>query len=163
MDRDSTVAHSAGRSDPLLDDRADGVVHLLGNDAIVRGAIEAGVVFVAGYPGTPSSEITDGFARISKAREIAFEYSVNEKIALELAFAAALAGARSLTAMKHLGLMVAGDPISTIPYVGVEAGMVVISAGDRATPAPTRPTNATSVRCCTCPSSIRARPPKPMR
>ena len=105
-------------------------MHLLGNDAIVRGAIEAGVVFVAGYPGTPSSEITDGFARISKAREIAFEYSVNEKIALELAFAAALAGARSLTAMKHLGLMVAGDPISTIPYVGVEAGMVVISAGD---------------------------------
>ena len=103
---------------------------MLGNDAIVRGALEAGVAFVAGYPGTPSSEITDGFARIARAREIAFEYSVNEKIALELAFAAALAGARSLTAMKHLGLMVAGDPISTIPYVGVEAGMVVISAGD---------------------------------
>lgn len=103
---------------------------MLGNDAIVRGALEAGVVFVAGYPGTPSSEITDGFARIARARDIAFEYSVNEKIALELAYAAALAGGRSLTAMKHLGLMVAGDPISTIPYVGVEAGMVVVSAGD---------------------------------
>lgn len=103
---------------------------MLGNEAIVRGALEAGVVFVAGYPGTPSSEITDGFARIARTRKIEFEYSVNEKIALELAFAAALAGARSLTAMKHLGLMVAGDPISTIPYVGVEAGMVIVSAGD---------------------------------
>ena len=103
---------------------------LLGNDAIVRGALEAGVAFVAGYPGTPSSEITDGFAKLSKTHGVAFEYAVNEKIALELAFAAAIAGARSLCAMKHLGLMVAGDPLSTIPYVGVEAGMVIVSAGD---------------------------------
>jgi indolepyruvate ferredoxin oxidoreductase alpha subunit len=103
---------------------------LLGNEAIVRGALEAGIAFMAGYPGTPSSEITDGFARIAKARAVAFEYSVNEKVALELAFAAALAGARSLCAMKHLGLMVAGDPLSTIPYIGTEAGMVIVSAGD---------------------------------
>ena len=86
--------------EPLLERRAGECEHLLGNEAIVRGALEAGVVFVAGYPGTPSSEITDGFARIARTRKIEFEYSVNEKIALELAFAAALAGARSLTAMK---------------------------------------------------------------
>jgi len=103
---------------------------LLGNEAIVRGALEAGVAFMAGYPGTPSSEITDGFARVAAGRGVAFEYAVNEKIALELAFAAALAGGRSLCAMKHLGLMAAGDPLSTIPYVGVEAGMVIVSAGD---------------------------------
>lgn len=103
---------------------------MLGNEAIVRGALEAGVSFVAGYPGTPSSEVTDGFAAIAERERIAFEYSVNEKVALEVAFAASLAGARSLCAMKHLGLMVAGDPLSTIPYVGVEAGMVIVSAGD---------------------------------
>jgi len=132
VDRESTRVENprSAPREPPLDGHAGESQHLLGNDAIVRGALEAGVVFVAGYPGTPSSEITDGFARISRARGIAFEYSVNEKIALELAFAAALAGARSLTAMKHLGLMVAGDPISTIPYVGVEAGMVIVSAGD---------------------------------
>ncbi len=60
---------------------------LLGNDAIVRGALEAGVAFATGYPGTPSSEVTDGFARLAAERGIAFEYAVNEKIALELAFA----------------------------------------------------------------------------
>lgn len=103
---------------------------LLGNEAIVRGALEAGVAFATGYPGTPSSEVTDTFARLSKRHGIFFEYAVNEKIALELAFAASLAGARSITAMKHLGLMVAGDPLSTIPYIGTEAGMVVVSAGD---------------------------------
>ena len=116
--------------DALLEERAGESVHLLGNDAIVRGALEAGVAFMAGYPGTPSSEVTDSFARVSAAHGVAFEYSVNEKIALELAFSASLAGARSLCAMKHLGLMVAGDPLSTIPYIGVEAGMVIISAGD---------------------------------
>lgn len=103
---------------------------LLGNEAIVRGALEAGVAFVAGYPGTPSSEVTDTFARLADTAGIAYEYSFNEKIALEMAFAASLGGARSLCAMKHLGLMVAGDPLSTIPYVGVEAGMVIVSAGD---------------------------------
>ena len=96
----------------------------------MRGALEAGVAFACGYPGTPSSEITDTFARLAPARGIGFEYSVNEKIAVEMAFAAALAGARSICAMKHLGLLVAGDPLSTIPYVGVEAGMVIVSAGD---------------------------------
>jgi len=116
-------------TDPLLIDGRPRLL-LLGNEAIVRGALEAGVAFASGYPGTPSSEVTDSFARVAPARDIAFEYSVNEKVALEMAFAASLAGARSICAMKHLGLMVAGDPLSTIPYVGVVGGMVIVSAGD---------------------------------
>ncbi|MCP4577732.1 MAG: indolepyruvate ferredoxin oxidoreductase subunit alpha, partial [Deltaproteobacteria bacterium] len=104
--------------------------NLLGNEAIVRGAIESGVGFASGYPGTPSSEVTDSFARIATSCGIHFEYSVNEKIALEMAFAASLAGTRSICAMKHLGLVYAGDPLSTIPYVGTVGGMVIISAGD---------------------------------
>jgi len=115
---------------PLLIDIAGHTECLLGNEAIVRGALESGVGFACGYPGTPSSEITDGFAQVAVARDIAFEYSVNEKIALEMAFAASLGGARSICAMKHLGLMVAGDPLSTIPYIGVRAGLVIVSAGD---------------------------------
>ena len=82
---------------------------LLGNEAIVRGAIEAGVGFACGYPGTPSTEVTDTFAQLAPHLGIPFEYSVNEKVALEMAFAASLAGVRSIVAMKHLGLMSAGD------------------------------------------------------
>ena len=116
--------------DPLLTAHDKHSECLLGNEAIVRGALEAGVAFASGYPGTPSSEVTDTFARIAPSRGIEFEYSVNEKVALEMAFAASLAGARSICAMKHLGLLVAGDPLVTIPYIGVEAGMVIVSAGD---------------------------------
>ncbi len=115
---------------PLLLDAPGHVALLLGDEAVVRGALEAGVTFASGYPGTPSSEITDSFARLAKQAGIVFEYSVNEKVALEMAFAASLAGARAITAMKHLGLMVAGDPLSTIPYVGVRGGLVIVSAGD---------------------------------
>ena len=116
--------------DPLLVDQEGHTEILLGNEAIVRGALEAGVAFACGYPGTPSSEVTDSFARVGARRGVVFEYSVNEKIAVEMAFGASLAGARSICAMKHLGLMYAGDPISTIPYVGVVGGMVIVSAGD---------------------------------
>ncbi|MHC4413655.1 MAG: indolepyruvate ferredoxin oxidoreductase subunit alpha [Planctomycetota bacterium] len=105
-------------------------VCLLGNVAIARGALEAGVQFFSCYPGTPSSEIGDTIARIAEEGDITFEYSVNEKIAVEIAFAASLAGARSMCSMKHLGLNYANDPISSMPYVGVEAGMVIVSAGD---------------------------------
>ncbi len=115
---------------PLLEAREGDTPCLLGNEAIVRGALEAGVAFACGYPGTPSSEVTDTFGKLADEAGIVFEYSVNEKIALEMAFAASLAGARSICAMKHLGLMAAGDPLSTIPYIGVEAGMVIMSAGD---------------------------------
>ncbi|MCF6227224.1 MAG: FAD-dependent oxidoreductase [Planctomycetes bacterium] len=117
-------------TDPLLQPPSNRAALLLGNEAIVRGAIEAGVGFACGYPGTPSSEITDTFARLAPIMGIPFEYSVNEKIALEVAFAASLSGARSIVAMKHLGLTSAGDPLTTMPYIGTVGGMVIVSAGD---------------------------------
>lgn len=122
-------APSPAAQDPLLAPAGTRLL-LLGNEAIVRGALEAGVRFACGYPGTPSSEITDGFAGLAPRTGITFEYSVNEKIALEMAFAASLAGARSIVAMKHLGLTYAGDPLTTIPYIGVNAGLVIVSAAD---------------------------------
>lgn len=94
---------------------------LLGNLAIVRGAaLKAGVQFFSCYPGTPSSEIGDTFSAIADEADVVFEYSVNEKIAIEEAFAARLTGARAMSSMKRSGLSDAGDPISTLPYVGVE-------------------------------------------
>lgn len=114
----------------ILQDNPGTRACLLGNLAIVRGALEAGVQFFSCYPGTPSSEIGDTFARIAKDADVLFEYSVNEKITVEIAFAASLAGARSMCGMKHLGLAYANDPISTMPYIGVEGGMVIVSAGD---------------------------------
>jgi indolepyruvate ferredoxin oxidoreductase alpha subunit len=121
---------SAARLHEMLQDDPGRRVCLLGNLAIVRGALEAGVQFFSCYPGTPSSEIGDTFARIAEDQNILFEYSVNEKVAVEIAFAASLAGARSMCGMKHLGLNYAADPVSTMPYVGVEGGMVIVSAGD---------------------------------
>lgn len=105
---------------------------LLGNEAVVRGAIEAGVQFASCYPGTPSSEIGDTFARLQRTGtyKIQFEYSINEKVAVEIAFGASLAGARAIVSMKHLGLNYAGDPSSTIPYVGTVGGLVIVAAGD---------------------------------
>jgi indolepyruvate ferredoxin oxidoreductase alpha subunit len=114
----------------VLTARAGERLCLLGNEAIARGALEAGVEFVSGYPGTPASEIGDVFSRCHGEVGVHFEWSVNEKIALETAFGAATMGARSLCYMKHLGLAYAGDPLGTIPYVGVLAGMVIVSAGD---------------------------------
>jgi indolepyruvate ferredoxin oxidoreductase alpha subunit len=116
--------------DPVLTARAGEQLCVLGNEAIVRGAIEAGVRFVSGYPGTPASEIGDIFSRLHREAGAHFEWSINEKIALETAFGAAIMGARSLCYMKHLGLAYAGDPLGTIPYVGVVAGMVIVSAAD---------------------------------
>ena len=121
---------SAAPKHEILQDNPGTRVCLLGNLAIVRGALEAGVQFFACYPGTPSSEVGDTFARIAKDSGILFEYSVNEKIAVEIAFAASLTGVRAMCGMKHLGLNYANDPISTMPYVGVEGGMVIVSAGD---------------------------------
>ncbi len=103
---------------------------MLGNLAIARGALEAGVQFFSCYPGTPSSEIGDTFAAIAEDAGVIFEYSINEKIAVEIAFAACLTGARAMCGMKHLGLSYACDPIATMPYVGVDGGMVIVSAGD---------------------------------
>jgi indolepyruvate ferredoxin oxidoreductase alpha subunit len=103
---------------------------LLGNEAIVRGALEAGVAFATTYPGTPSSEIGDTFYRISQETDLYFEYSVNEKVALETAAAAAVSGVRTMCSMKHVGLNVAADALITLAYVGVKGGMVVVSADD---------------------------------
>ena len=103
---------------------------LLGNEAIIRGALESGVRYVAAYPGTPSSEIIDGFAVLGPQIGAEVEYSVNEKVSVESATAAAQCGVRSLAAMKHVGLNVASDAFMTLAYVGVKAGMVVVSADD---------------------------------
>ncbi len=103
---------------------------LLGNEAIARGAIEAGVGFVSCYPGTPSSEIADTLYMLSQEGGFYFEYSINEKVALEVAGGASLAGVPSLVTMKHVGVNVAADPLMTLVYIGTPGGMVVVSADD---------------------------------
>ena len=103
---------------------------LLGNEAIARGALEAGVAVAATYPGTPSSEISANFFQIARESSLYFEYSTNEKVALEVAAAAANSGVRSMAIMKHVGLNVAADALMTLAYVGVKAGMVVLTADD---------------------------------
>jgi indolepyruvate ferredoxin oxidoreductase alpha subunit len=92
--------------------------------------MEAGVALVSTYPGTPSSEIGDRCYEISRQSDLYFEYSVNEKVALEVAAGAAASGWRSLCSMKHVGLNVAADALMTLAYVGVKGGMVIVSADD---------------------------------
>jgi indolepyruvate ferredoxin oxidoreductase alpha subunit len=115
---------------PLLKNEPGARALLLGNEAIVRGALEAGVGVVTGYPGTPASEVGDTFAAVAHERLLHFEYSVNEKVAYEAAYGACLGGGRALCSMKHLGLNVAADPLVTSAYVGVRGGFVVVSAAD---------------------------------
>ncbi|MBU7014536.1 MAG: indolepyruvate ferredoxin oxidoreductase subunit alpha [Theionarchaea archaeon] len=103
---------------------------LMGNEAIARGAVEAGVKVVAAYPGTPSSEIPNTISKIAKKHGIYFEWSTNEKVAYEVAFAGALTGLRSMVTMKHVGLNVASDAFMASAQVGVEGGYVVVSADD---------------------------------
>jgi indolepyruvate ferredoxin oxidoreductase alpha subunit len=93
----------------LLTDNPGEKMLLLGNEAIARGAIEAGVAFTSTYPGTPSSEITLNFFQMSQECDLYFEYSTNEKVALEVSAAAANCGVRSMAVMKHVGLNVAAD------------------------------------------------------
>ena len=100
---------------------------MLGNEAIARGAYEAGVTVVSSYPGTPSTEITE-FA--AKYNEIYAEWAPNEKTAVETAAGASVAGARSMACMKHVGLNVAADPLFTAAYTGVCGGMVICVADD---------------------------------
>ena len=100
---------------------------MLGNEAAARGLFEAGCSFVSSYPGTPSTEITECAA---KYPEIYCEWAPNEKVAMEVAFGAALAGKRSACVMKHVGVNVAADPLFTIAYTGVNAGMVICVADD---------------------------------
>lgn len=100
---------------------------MTGNEAIARGAYEAGCLVAAAYPGTPSTEILEN---VSTYKEIYSEWSTNEKVALEVAAGASIAGARSLAAMKHVGLNVAADPLFTIAYEGVNGGLVIITADE---------------------------------
>ena len=103
---------------------------LLGNEAIVRGALEAGVNMVTCYPGTPSSEVPDTFYKLGGEGRYKIEYAVNEKVAFEVAAGAALGGAQALVTMKHVGLNVAADPLFTSVYTGLPGGLVVLSADD---------------------------------
>ncbi len=101
---------------------------LSGNEAIARGAFEANVWVATGYPGTPSSEVI--YELSDKYKDINSEWSVNEKVALEIAIGSSLAGARSIVTMKHVGLNVAADPLMTLTYTGVNAGLVIYVADD---------------------------------
>ena len=100
---------------------------MLGNEAIARGAYEAGVRVASSYPGTPSTEITEFMAKYD---EIYCEWAPNEKVAVETASGASLAGGRAVSAMKHVGLNVAADPLFTMSYIGVNAGLVLCVADD---------------------------------
>ena len=100
---------------------------MLGNKAVARGLYEAGCCVASSYPGTPSTEITEEAA---KYNEIYCEWAPNEKVAMEVAFGAAMAGKRSFCGMKHVGLNVACDPLFTASYTGINAGMVIVVADD---------------------------------
>ncbi len=100
---------------------------MLGNEAIARGAYEAGVKVSAAYPGTPSTEVSE---TIAKYDEVYAEWSPNEKVAAEVAIGASLSGVRAMVSMKHVGLNVASDPLYTCSYIGVNGGLVVIVADD---------------------------------
>ncbi|MBQ4085457.1 MAG: indolepyruvate ferredoxin oxidoreductase subunit alpha [Clostridia bacterium] len=100
---------------------------MLGNEAIARGAWEAGVRLVSSYPGTPSTEITEYAAQYP---EIYAEWAANEKVALEVCAGAAMGGARAMCCMKHVGVNVAADPLYTLSYTGVNGGLVLVAADD---------------------------------
>ncbi|HOR13222.1 MAG TPA: indolepyruvate ferredoxin oxidoreductase subunit alpha, partial [Clostridia bacterium] len=100
---------------------------MLGNEAIARGAYEAGVRVSSAYPGTPSTEINEN---MSQYEEVYSEWAPNEKVAVEVALGASVAGARAMSAMKHVGLNVAADPYFTASYTGVNAGLVLVVADD---------------------------------
>jgi len=114
----------------LLSD-VPGATHLLlGNEAIVRGALEAGVGCVTCYPGTPSSEVPDTFHALAPEGNFSFQYSVNEKVALEVGGGASLGGVPTLVTMKHVGVNVAADPLMSLAYIGTPGGLVLLSADD---------------------------------
>jgi indolepyruvate ferredoxin oxidoreductase alpha subunit len=114
----------------LLKDETGNRVLLLGNEAIARGVLEAGIGVVTTYPGTPASEIGDSISAIASEAGLYMEYSTNEIVAVEVAAGAANSGVRTLTAMKHVGLNVAADAVMTLAYVGVKGGHVIVTADD---------------------------------
>jgi indolepyruvate ferredoxin oxidoreductase alpha subunit len=114
----------------LLKDKVGKRVLLLGNEAIARGVLEAGISVVTTYPGTPASEIGDSISAIAAEAGLYMEYSTNEIVAVEVAAGAANSGVRTLTAMKHVGLNVAADAVMTLAYIGVKGGYVIVTADD---------------------------------
>jgi indolepyruvate ferredoxin oxidoreductase alpha subunit len=114
----------------IAEDAVDKRVLLMGNEAIARGAIEAGVEVMAAYPGTPSSEIGEVLAEVADGLGFYVEWSTNEKVAFEVAAGASLIGARSMVAMKNAGLNVAMDTFMTLPYTGIKGSMVIVVADD---------------------------------
>jgi indolepyruvate ferredoxin oxidoreductase alpha subunit len=111
-------------------DQPGKTVLMLGNEAIARGAIEAGVDFCASYPGTPSTEILESLARVAERFNIYVEWSTNEIVALEVAAAASIAGLRALVAMKQPGVNVCADFLMTINLTGTNGGLVLVAADD---------------------------------
>jgi indolepyruvate ferredoxin oxidoreductase, alpha subunit len=112
---------------------ASGAAHALllsGNEAIARGAREAGIRVAAGYPGTPSTEILEALVRLDPGRQVYVEWATNEKVALDVALGAAIGGVRALATMKHVGLNVAADTFMTSALTGVRGGLVIVSADD---------------------------------
>ena len=103
---------------------------IMGNQAIALGALKAGVNLVAGYPGTPSSEMIEFISKYRKETGTYVEWSINEKAACEVAAAASYAGSRTMVTMKQVGLNVASDPVMCLSYVGVKGGMVIVVADD---------------------------------
>ena len=104
-------------------------VIMSGNEAIARGAYEAGVRFASAYPGTPSTEILENMPQY-KDEGVYSEWAPNEKVAVEAAIGASVAGVRAMSAMKHVGLNVAADPVFTVAYTGVTGGLVIVVADD---------------------------------
>lgn len=110
---------------------------LMGNEAIARGALEAGVGVAAAYPGNPSSEIIATLSQVAKQLNLYVEWSINEKVALEVAAAASFAGVRAISAMKQNGLNVALDFLANLNLTGVPSGLVLVVCDDpEASPAP---------------------------
>ena len=105
-------------------------IFVLGNQAIARGAIEAGVQVAAAYPGTPSSEILENLAEVAKEVDMYVEWSTNEKTAFEVALGASISGVRAMASMKHVGLNVAHDPLMTASHIRAKGGLVVVVADD---------------------------------
>ena len=129
---------------------------MLGNEAIARGAYEAGVKVSAAYPGTPSTEISENIVQYD---EIYAEWSPNEKVATEVAIGASISGVRAIASMKHVGVNVASDPLYTISYGGVGGGLVLVAADD---PGIYSSQNEQDTRCVARAAMVRMRSVKNM-
>ena len=115
----------------LFEDSPGKRVLMSGNEAFARGIFESGVRFAANYPGTPLSEVGDYLKFLSETSEdFTFDYSLNEKVALESCIGASWSGVRTVAMFKHLGLNVASDPLHTFPYSGTNGGMLILCGGD---------------------------------